>query len=273
MSETANSFKRVAVVGGCGGFGVVFTRALRRSGADVVTVDVDGGASVQCDVTSDATPLIALLPECDVLLLCVPEPVVLAALEKLDGNTPKDLLVVDICSVKTNVVAAAQRFCQSSQYLSVHPMFGPERRFEGNAIVAIDVRGGDLSERFVDTLSDWRLRVIPTDSATHDQVTSVVQVLTHAALLTFAEARGRIDAPAELVEAMATPIFREIARVTQGMLGENPELYHNIQTANPGGAVARQALLDAVESVVAEIDGQRPERMTALFERLRRPES
>lgn len=259
---------RVGIVGGCGGFGRAFANAFTESGRHVVTMDRDAAADVVCNIDEPLEQVEAVASECDVLLLCLAEAQALSVLRRL--QVPDDLLLVDICSVKDKIVAAARQHCLNAQYLSVHPMFSPERGFHDNNIVSITVRDGDKRGAFVQLLQQWGARIVTTDEATHDQVTAVVQVLTHATLAAFEHAKATIDAPAGLVEAMATPIFAELTRVAQGMLHENPELYHNIQTANPNGKAARAALQGAVRDTIQVLGAQQPDGVVELFKRLRK---
>jgi prephenate dehydrogenase len=258
---------RVGIVGGCGGFGRAFADALTQSECYVVTMDRDPSADVVCDIEEPLEQVEAVASECDVLLLCMAQAQALSVLRRLQA--PDDLLLVDICSVKHQIVAAARQYCLNAQYLSLHPMFSPERGFHDNNVVAVEVRGGDKLDAFVQLLQVWGARIVTTDEATHDQVTAVVQVLTHATLTAFEHAKATIDAPADLVDAMATPIFAELTRVAQGMLHENPELYHNIQTANPNGNAARAALHSAVLDTIQVLGAQHPDGVVELFERLR----
>ena len=155
-------------------------------------------------------------------------------------------------------------------YVSIHPMFGPDRGFVDQNLVFIDVLPGELNDTFRSLLESWQVRVLDADADTHDQVASMVQVLTHATLVSFAQAQSQLDVPQALFDAMTTPIFRALDETAQGMLHENPTLYHNIQTANPHGANAREALQAAVKTVVGAMGQELPEATKALFDKLAR---
>ncbi len=262
------AFGQVGILGGCGGFGRVFAHLWGETGADVTTIDIDPGADVVCDLLKDAQPLIEVVSRFDLLMLCVPEHLALTALEVLDGSVSQELLIADICSVKQPIAARARERCLEAQYVSLHPMFGPDRGLRGNNLVFIELRGGDSSSLLRSNLESWGLNILDTDVETHDRVTSVVQVLAHATLLSFAAARNAMDAPEELVDAMATPTFSALENTARGLLSENPELYHNIQTANPNGDAARAALVSAVEEVVKVLGQEDAEEVRRLFLKL-----
>ncbi len=261
----------VGILGGCGGFGRLFSRHLQQAGKRVVSIDVNTDADVVCDVMADAQPLLAAAAGCELLLLCVPETLALRALESLDGQVHSGQLLVDICSVKSNISSAAQKRCAEAEYLSIHPMFGPDRGMAGNNLVVIPLRRGVLGESFTAMLAGWQLQLVETDAATHDRVTSLVQVLAHATLISFAQAQSRMPVPDDLVQAMATPIYTALSDTAQGLLGENPNLYHNIQTANPAGEAARQALREAVEATTRLLGQEDAAAVERLFQQLRWP--
>lgn len=228
---------------------------------------------MRCDLFVEPEALQRAVAEHDMLLLCVAEPVALRALEVLDDHVRSEQVVVDICSVKSNICAAAQRLCRGAQYLSIHPMFGPDRGFDGHNMVGMTLRDGPAVASAAELFRSWGAAWLDTDSETHDQVTSVVQVMTHATLALFAHAREdltqRVNAPPALVQAMATPIFAELSRVAEGMLRENPSLYHNIQTANPNGELARASLAQAAGEVLQTMGADDVAEVVDLFERLR----
>ncbi|MEM9620253.1 MAG: prephenate dehydrogenase [Pseudomonadota bacterium] len=261
----------VAVVGGCGGFGRLFAAHLQALSWTVTTIDIDPSADVVCDLHNNPQPFVDALAQPDLVLLCVPEDLALVALQVADGHTRADQLIVDICSVKSRICAAAEVACKPSQYVSVHPMFAPERGFAGHNMVMIDVRGGPAGAELREVFRAWQLNLVEANAATHDQVTSLVQVLAHATLIAFAEAESRMPVPRELVEAMATPIYSALSATAQGLLAENPQLYHNIQTANPGGDTARQVLQDAVRDTAQRLGQEDAQLVAELFQRLRQP--
>ena len=101
-----------------------------------------------------------------------------------------------------------------------------------------------------------------------------MQVLTHATLLTFVQAQeqlqSQVGAPQDLINAMATPIYNDLVTVAQGMLKENPTLYHNIQTAGPWGEQVREALIESAQAIAQQVRADAPSDFSALFERLGR---
>jgi len=268
-----HGLKKVMLVGGMGSFGRNIQRHLIASGVSTLSVDRDAQADVVCDVERDGQPLVDALAQVDVVLLCTPEAIAITTLSIIDTHITAQQLVVDICSVKSKICAFAQEHGVVGEYMSVHPMFGPEREFAGSNAVCIEIRSGEKSRRFRQLLTQWGIHVIETDAKTHDQVASLVQVFTHAVLCTFANARTQFDISPDLVAAFATPVFSDLEKVSQGLVAEDPLLYHNIQSSNPWAAQARDKLLDATRETVEILAAQNPDLMVELFERVRMPKT
>ncbi len=259
----------VFIIGGCGGFGRRFSEFFRVQNIPVVTADVVAGADLTLDVAEDPARVKEHLGA-DLVLLCLDESNTLKVLTAISDYVAASTLVVDICSVKTKVCAAAEQYATAAQYLSLHPMFGPERDIQGSNAVVIPLRKGVQSDAFIALLSAWGLNILETTAEEHDAVTAMVQVVPHALLLGFGEMRASMQTSEALIQAFATPIFKDLDRVSQGLLQENPTLYHNIQTSNPNGDAARVALLEALTTTLETLSDSNPAATLALFERGRR---
>lgn len=261
--------KQALIFGGSGGFGRAFAVQLSDRGIAVTTADVLPGSNIQADILHSIDPFAGAVADADLVLLCLPQDAALGVLEALDGHVT-DALVVDICSVKSVIVEAAVRRCTACEYVSFHPMFGPDRAFSGSNGVFIPVRDGPRGEAFRQWLVELGVQIIETDVVTHDRVTSLVQVVTHAVLATFANLREAYDLPEDMIQAFATPVFAELDRVSQSMVAEDAELYHNIQSANPWGGESRERLSLALEETLQTLGETDPAAMRALFARIRR---
>lgn len=259
----------VFIVGGSGGFGRRFAEFFRVQGSQVVTADSSDGSDLKVDVAADPQAVSAQLRS-DLVLLCVDEASALQILPAISSFVGAGTLVVDICSVKSKICELADHHCLDAEYMSLHPMFGPEREVQGSNAVVIAVRPGDRFSAFTALLSAWGLNVIMTTCEEHDRLTAMVQVVPHALLLSFAQMRTSMEVSEELIKAFATPIFTDLEKVSQGLVSENPLLYHNIQNSNPHAADARAALLTAVETTLATIADQDPQPMSDLFARAKR---
>ena len=254
----------VLIVGGSGGFGRRFAEFFRVQEIGVTTVDKNAGSDLQIDVTVDAEQLAEHL-QADLVLMCLNEESALATLPAIDAYVGEQTLVVDICSVKSKICGLAEHSCEHAEYLSLHPMFGPERPVQGSNAVLVPVRSGEKTVAFTALLSAWGLNILHTTAAQHDEVTAMVQIVPHALLISFAAMRGNMTIDEDLIQAFATPIFKDLDAVSQGLVRENPYLYHNIQTSNPNGEDARTALFDAMTETFKTLAQANPDLTEQLF--------
>lgn len=270
-SSALSNFSEAVVFGGAGGFGRVFAAQLLASGITVTTIDSQPGADLEGDICSDTSRFEKLLAGAELVMLCLPQDATIDVLKALDGLT-LDTLLVDICSVKSVVAQTAASVCRGCEYVSLHPMFGPDRPIKGSNGVFMPIRGGQRAAEFRSLVSGWGVQLIDTDVQTHDRVTSLVQVITHAVLATFANVREQLRSEGaiseDLVDAFATPVFAELERVSQGMVRENAALYHNIQTANPWGDDVRARLDLALSQTLDALSDEDAEATRALFARI-----
>ena len=109
----APTIGRVVVAGGAGAVGSLFAERLQESGNDVVIVDLaaPGPAHgvtrfVRGDISDPGAEVTDLVRAADAVLLSVPEPVALVAIDRLAGALRPDALIADTLSVKTTVVPA-----------------------------------------------------------------------------------------------------------------------------------------------------------------------
>lgn len=266
-SRNSRNIETALVFGGCGGFGKRFSRELLASEVAVTTVDVVAGADIVLDVTVDPQPLHEQLASSDLILLCLNESQTLKVLPVIADLVAADSLLADICSVKTKIAELVLTLNLTGEYVSLHPMFGPDRPIKGSNAVFVPLIARHLADSLRKMLESWQLNVIEADAAQHDAVTAMVQVVPHALLLSFAQMRSEMRLPEDLIQAFATPIFRDLDDVSQRLVGENPELYHNIQSSNPNARLARQELVNAVTRTVATLADEDPGLIKTLFER------
>jgi 4-amino-4-deoxyprephenate dehydrogenase len=265
----APTLGRVVVAGGSGAVGSLFAERLQEAGHDVVVVDlVDRGPVgratrfVRGDVGDPATELTDLVRTAGAVLLCVPEPVALVALARLAGALRPDALVVDTLSVKTTVVpalrAAALVAGDEAEALSINPMFAPSLGFADHPVATVVVRDGPRGRALLDLIEQWGARVVTVTADRHDRVTAAAQVLTHAAVIAFGAALAELDIDIADLDRMGPPphtaLLSLLARIASGA----PEVYWDVQAANPHAPAARRALARGVTQLTGVVeDGDR----------------
>ncbi|MGH3429945.1 MAG: prephenate dehydrogenase dimerization domain-containing protein, partial [Mycobacteriales bacterium] len=103
---------------------------------------------------------------------------------------------------------------------------------------------------FLQVLSHGGAKLVTVDAWEHDRLTAVAQALTHTAILTFGLALGELEMDIEKLSSIAPPphalMLALLARIASGA----PEVYWDIQDANPLAAQARRALGNAVRRLI-----------------------
>jgi len=193
----------------------------------------------------------------DAVLLCVPEPVALVAIGRLVGTLRPDALIADTLSVKTTVVPAlhaAAMIAGDAEALSLNPMFAPSLGFAGQAVASVVVRDGRRGRALRDLIEQWGARVVTVTADQHDRVTAAAQALTHAAVIAFGVALAELDVDIADLDRMGPPphtaLLSLLARIASGA----PEVYWDVQAANPHAPAARRALARGVSQLTGVVE-------------------
>ncbi len=134
--------------------------------------------------TGARTAPLPLVCEQDIVILSVPISALKDVLKETAPMFKKDVLVVDVCSVKEYPVQWMKEILpESVSILGTHPMFGPDsaaESLEDRKIVLCRERiDSVLYEKVKDYLSSKGLIVIETNPKIHDQHIAVTLALTH----------------------------------------------------------------------------------------------
>jgi len=260
----APTIGRVVVAGGSGAVGSLFADQLQEAGNDVVIVDrtVPGPTHrvtrfVRGDISDPGAEVADVVRTADAVLLCVPEPVALVAIGRLVGMLRPDALIADTLSVKSTVVPAlhaAAVITGTAEALSLNPMFAPSLGFAGQAVASVVVRDGQRGRALRDLIEQWGARVVTVTADQHDRVSAASQALTHAAVIAFGAALIELDVDIADLDRMGPPphtaLLSLLARIASGA----PEVYWDVQAANPYAPAARRALSRGVSQLADVVE-------------------
>jgi prephenate dehydrogenase len=270
---------RVVVAGGSGAVGSLFAEHLQESGNDVVIVDRNVprpthrvSRFVRGDISDPGAGVADVVRSADAVMLCVPEPVALVAIGRLTGTVRSDALIVDTSSVKSTVVPvlhAAATIAGDAEALSLNPMFAPSLGFAGHPVASVIVRDGRRGRALHDLIEGWGARMVNVTADQHDRLAAAAQALTHAAVIAFGAALAELDVDIADLDRIAPPphaaLLALLARITSGA----PEVYWDVQAANPHAPAARRALLRGVSELTDVVDDDEPAAFGDLLDRLR----
>lgn len=256
MSSPASlAGQRCVVVGGAGAVGGMFVDHLQRSGAQICIVDTvaprpecygEHTRFEQSDITNICSELATELGLADLVLLAVPEPVALAAIQQVVDALRPGALLIDTLSVKGPI---ADSFCTQTaevELVSLNPMFAPSLDIDGRPIAVVVVHGGPRAKAFLRLLKTWGARVVVVTKDEHDRLAAATQALTHAAVLSFGLALTSLELEITELSAVAPPphltLLALLARIASG----TTDTYWDVQAANLQAPRARMALASGI---------------------------
>lgn len=245
--------RRCVVVGGAGAVGRLFVERLLGTGARISVVDTadhapdtPGVHHLQGDVTDIGFRLAAELGHADLVLLAVPDPVALAALPGLAAVLRPDALLVDTLSVKQPVTEAIRAHAPGVQAVGLNPMFAPALGFEGRPVAAVVVNDGPRVGDLLALVESWGARVVRLDEVEHDRLAGATQALTHASVLAFGLALARLGPEIGEIRRIAPPPHNALLALLSRIAGGTPEVYWDVQAANPRAAEVRKEFADGI---------------------------
>ncbi len=239
----ADQLRRFLIVGGHGRMGRLFSSWLTARGHGVTVLERDDGQDPA-----------ALVSDAELVVVAVPMDAAVLVIERLAPLLRPDQLLCDINSLKGEVCAAMAGAC-AGEVVGLHPMFGPTvatpRR---QKVVWCPVRPGPLAAWWRDELGRMGAELVDTDPGTHDRMMAVVQVLVHYSTLVMGDALRRTGIDLEQSLAFTSPIYRlELAFVGR-LFTQDPDLYAEIEMANPHGDDVRRCFQDAAAELAGTIE-------------------
>jgi len=151
---------------------------------------------------------------------------------------------------------AAQHVCESAAAFAGHP------------VASVVVRDGQRGRALCDLIEQWGARVVTVTADQHDRVAAAAQALTHAAVIAFGAALAELDVDIADLDRMGPPphtaLLSLLARIASGA----PEVYWDVQAANPYAPAARRALSRGVSQLANVVDDGTCEEFGDMLDRL-----
>lgn len=243
--------------------GALFAKELVRRGAAVTLVDLHQGptlpgtSTLVGDIVRPTEAIRTVLHVASVVMLAIPEDVAIKSLPGVLDHLGPGALLVDTLSVKTPYAAALAGYAGTSELLGLNPMFAPDLGFTGRSIIAVPYREGVRTAAFLDFVSTAGAKLVVMDADAHDRACAALQAATHAAVLAFGLALRAANHDVATLEPISPPPHRTLLALLARILAADPEVYRDIQTANPYAAEMRRKLgesLHLLEAVTATGD-------------------
>jgi chorismate mutase/prephenate dehydrogenase len=247
---------RALVVGGAGGIGSWFCRFLALAGT---RIDVADPALAGLPPLSGRFAALAEVDDLDAyaaVIVAVPLASMPEVVAQLVARRPRGL-VVELSSIKQPLVAtlAAAR-AAGVRVLALHPMFGPgQSPYEPLTFVLAAQREPELEKQEIEPiLSHPYTRLVAVPFAHHDRLMGWLLGLSHLINMVFGAAltHAGVD-PAELRACASTTFLRQAA-TARSVLGNDPDLYLDIQRLNPFRSEVYRATRDALGDLERQVE-------------------
>ena len=170
------------------------------------------------------------------------------------GRHPLMPLIIEISSIKAPLAPVLDQARRSgARVLALHPMFGPGKSPYEPLTFVLGTQRDPAAERaeLEPFLSHPYSRLVPVPLAHHDRLMGWLLGLAHLTSLLFGAALGRSGVtPEELHECASTTFLRQAA-TARSVLGEDADLYLDIQRLNP----YRTDVYQAARESLAHLEG------------------
>lgn len=257
--------------------------AARRAGlvGSVVGFDPDP-ASASTGLAKGVIDEVATTPEdavraSSLVLIAAPVRSVEMLLEQIEVAVAPDATVLDVGSVKRGILAAADRWLPSGQFVGCHPMAGAE--FVGVDAASADIYPGRVcfvcpspatrSSAVEAAHAFWRgigCQTVGIDADTHDRLMAAQSHLPHVAAFALAAALAPSLPFLDGVTRAGSPTTS--LRDTTRIAASGPAVWRDILQANARNVLPLVEELErcvrAIKDAVAACDGEALERILAL---------
>jgi prephenate dehydrogenase len=204
----------IGIIGGLGKMGRWFHRFFSELGYAVAVADR----------STRETPE-DLAQNCDVVLVAVPLEHTVRMVRAIGPLVSRDALLVDIASLKSEVVATMLEVCSGS-VLGTHPLFGPgEPNITGQTVVLCPGRGRWWQDWITEILVQGGAQVEVVSPEQHDYHMAVVQGLTHFCTLAMGLTIDSLDFDVQELKRFGTPTFHRKLMQISHLFSQDADLY------------------------------------------------
>ncbi len=271
QSETCK--ESLALIGGYGKMGIWILEFLSRNGLmDRLSVTITGpreelGKKVArrfgCSYSTDNLKAV----ESRFIIICTPLRVTPSIIEEIAPHLRKGTIVMDICSVKSEICSAVENFLgPGTEYVSIHPMFGPSvKNLEGQVVVIVPVKGEGFLGPLQTFLAKHHARTVCTTCKMHDYALGVVQCLTHFAFIAVGTTLKDLDFDLKQSRSFSSPVYELMVDMIGRILSGDPMMYAEIQMSNPYSAKIEEIFLSNVGKLKAAVDSRNAETFSRMM--------
>ncbi len=262
---------RMLILGGAGDMGRWFQNFARLLGH---RIDVADPAMAPLPPAEGRYGSLADVPDLDVydaIVVSVPLGRTAEVLGELVALEPRGL-IIEIASIKDNLVPALDRLRGAGLAVaSLHPMFGP-RKSPYEPLTFVLAYAGDPQEEKV-RIEEWirhpYTHLVPVPFDHHDRLMGWLLGFAHLSGMLFGCALTRSGLGTEELKACASTSYIRQALAALHVLGEDPDLYFDIQSLNPHRGEVYRAATQALSELVQSVEEDDRERFRSVLSEAR----
>jgi prephenate dehydrogenase len=245
---------KIAIIGGTRGLGKWIAGFLKNQGYEITITSRDEirGKLVAQKLGVDYSPdNQKTAEENDIVIIAVPIETTESVIKDVAPCISKGSLLMDVTSVKEKPSLLMQeKIANGAYFLPVHPMFGPRiRSLEGQVVVLTPLEESPWFEKVFRFLESQKARVLITSPEKHDEMMSVVQVLTHFAYISIAYTIKKLNVDIKESRKFASPIYNLMLDIISRIVAQNPYLVYSIQTQTDHAYHAREILMETIQEL------------------------
>lgn len=267
VAVRAEGGSRLLVLGGAGDMGRWFQNFAHLLGHRVDVVDP---AMAPLPEAPGRFAALADVPDLDVyeaIIVSVPLGRMSDVLHRLVELAPRGL-IIEIASIKDELAPVLERGRQAGLKMSsLHPMFGPRKSPYEPLTFVLAYAEDPQNERL--QVEEWirhpYTHLVPVPFHHHDRLMGWLLGFAHLSGMLFGCALTRSGLGAEELKACASTTYNRQTSAALHVLGEDPDLYFDIQSLNPHRGEVYRAASEALKELVDAVqEGDRERFRTVL---------
>ncbi|MFX1296231.1 MAG: prephenate dehydrogenase/arogenate dehydrogenase family protein [Promethearchaeota archaeon] len=169
----------IAIVGGTGGMGQVFTKELKAH-ADIIIISRSLEKAKK--FSEKLGVRYGILKDCntaDIIIISVPIKNTYEICQKLFKFVKPNSLIMDISAVKTHLKKIKLEIPNRVSYISIHPLFGPEGTFKDYNVILVPLKGDNWLSIIQELFDNIGAITSTATVEEHDTIMSKIQVAHH----------------------------------------------------------------------------------------------
>lgn len=210
------SSRSIVIIGGRGKLGSLFVSKFKHSGYKVKIIEREDWKNSQ-QLLSNPMLVIVTVP------ICMTTKVI-----DLLGNLPKDCILADLTSIKTEPVEKMLAV-HAGPVVGFHPMFGPDIKVLKNQVIACcHGRQANAYKWLLDLFENWGAKIISMHASEHDKNMSFIQAMRHFNTFVYGVNLSQENPKLKELLSLSSPIYRLELIMVGRLFAQDPVLYADI---------------------------------------------